>query len=161
MHARTRRSHAPKPTPGATCTVSLRGREPYRMRKKSPPRRRRRTRSASTHTFGPSSARSNRRDTAREASCTSTASSASGLPTTRSRPWSVRGLGIEMTIVERRDVLHESHATRSRPAITLGSVPVGDTNSSFVQSQTLERRAFPGVIEHIHFNIRGGSRRAA
>ena len=61
-----------------------------------------------------------------------------------------------MTIVERRDVLHESHATRSRPAITLGSVPVGDTNSSFVQSQTLERRAFPGVIEHIHFNIRGG-----
>ena len=34
-------------------------------------------------TFGRSSARSNRRDRAREASCTSTASSASALPTTQ------------------------------------------------------------------------------
>jgi hypothetical protein len=50
------------------------------------------------------------------------------------------------------DVQHESNATRSRPSITSGFVPIGDVNSSFVQSQTLERRAFPRVIEHIHFN---------
>ena len=79
-YTRTRRSHAPKPTPGAICTVCLRGCGPSRMRKKSPHRPHRRTRSASTRTFGRSSARSNRPDKAREASCTSTASSASGLP---------------------------------------------------------------------------------
>lgn len=80
MHTRTRRSHAPKPTPGAICTVSLRGCEPSRMRKKSPHRLRHHTRSASTPTFGRSSARSNCHDMAREASYTSTASSAFGLP---------------------------------------------------------------------------------
>jgi hypothetical protein len=80
MHAQTHRLHAPKPTPGAICTVSLRGREPSRTPKKSPRRPRRRTRSASTHTFGRSSARSSHRATAREASSTFTASSAFGLP---------------------------------------------------------------------------------
>ena len=70
MHARTRRSHAPKPKLGAICTVSWRGREPSRTPKTSPHRRLRRTPNASTRTFGHSSARSNRRDAAREASCT-------------------------------------------------------------------------------------------
>src|SRR5262249_33520119 len=93
----TRRSHAPKPKLGAICTVSWRGPEPSRMLKTSPHRRLRRTPSASTRTFGHSSARSKRRDAAREASCTSMASSVSNLltavspPRTRTRP----GLGIE------------------------------------------------------------------
>jgi hypothetical protein len=81
MHARTRRSHAPKPKLGEICIVSWRGREPSRMPKTSPHRQLRRTPNASTRTFGHSSARSNRRDAVREASCTSMASSVSDLPT--------------------------------------------------------------------------------
>src|SRR5262245_20674594 len=75
MHARTRRAHAPKPKLGAICIVSWRGREPSRTPRTSPHRRLRRTPNAFTRTFGHSSARSNRRDAAREASCTSIASS--------------------------------------------------------------------------------------
>jgi hypothetical protein len=86
MHARTRRSHAPKPKLGAICIVSWRGREPSRMPRTSPHRQRRRTPNASTCTFGHSSARSNRRDAAREASCTSMASFVSDLPTAVSLP---------------------------------------------------------------------------
>jgi len=86
MRARTRRSHAPKPELGAICIVSWRGREPSRMPKTSPHRRLRRTPNASTRTFGHSSARLNRRDAAREASCTSTASSVSDLPMAVSLP---------------------------------------------------------------------------
>ena len=81
MNARTRRSHAPKPTLGEICTVSWRGREPSRTPEPSPRRRLRRTPNASTRIFGHSSARSNRRDAEREASCTSMASSVFDLPT--------------------------------------------------------------------------------
>jgi hypothetical protein len=79
MHARTRRSHVPKPKLGAICIVSWRGREPSRTRKTSPHRRLRHTPNGSTRTFGHSSARSKRRDAAREANCTSMASCVSDL----------------------------------------------------------------------------------
>jgi len=86
MHARTQRSHGPKPKPGAICTVNWRRREPFRMSTTSRHRRLRRTPNASTRTFAHSSARSNCRDAAREANCTSTASSVSDLLTAVSLP---------------------------------------------------------------------------
>ena len=86
MHARTSRSHAPKPKLGEICTVSWRGRERSRTPEPSPRRRLRRTPNTSTRIFGHSSARSNRPDAEREASCTSMASSVSDLPTAVSLP---------------------------------------------------------------------------